>query len=190
MIIPPTDDQRTSEIERPERRGISTRSVIDEAKAKVSTIDLADRLCGPGQLRRVGEKWVARCPLPEHADRSPSFTVYPGTDSFFCFGCLVGGDVVELARHAWGYGKHEVAIAAADLLREFGHELPQRSPAWYRKQERQRQTRDAVEQTRKNSVRRRLFEHLVLPHLDTIENSEERNRELERAWDDFQRLLP
>jgi DNA primase len=175
---------------RPERRGVSTRSVIEQAKAKVSALDYADRLCGPGQLRRVGEKWVARCPLPEHADRSPSFTVYPETDSFFCFGCLVGGDVIELARHAWGYSKAEVAMAAADLLREFGHEVPQRPPAWYRKQERQRQTRNAVEQTCKNSVRRRLFEHLVLPHLDAIENTEEHNRELERAWDDFQRLLP
>jgi len=190
MIIPSTDDQRTNEIERPERRGISNRSVVDQAKAKVSTIDLADRLCGPGQLRRVGEKWVARCPLPHHADRSPSFTVYPETDSFFCFGCLVGGDVIELARHTWGYGKHEVAMAAADLLRVFGQEVPQRPPAWPRKQERQRQTRDAIELTRKNSDLRRLFEHLILPHLDAIENVEERNLEVGRAWVDFQRLMP
>src|SRR5215203_5394122 len=61
---------------RPERPGVSSRSVIDEAKDKVKTIDLADLLCGPGKMRKMGERWVARCPLPGHEDRSPSFTVY------------------------------------------------------------------------------------------------------------------
>ncbi len=182
--------ERTLEATRPERRGVSARTVIEEAKAMVSTVDLADRLCGPGRLRRVGDKWVACCPLPDHEDRSPSFTVYPDTDSWFCFACLVGGDVIELARHAWGYEKAEAAMAAGDLLQEFGHDIPPRPPAWFRKQERQRHTRDAIEQTKKNSDRRRLFELLVLPHINTIEDEERRNRELDRAWDDFQRLTP
>ena len=193
MIIPEVEGQHTEDVarpERPERRGISTRTVIEEAKAKISTLDLADVLCGPGKLRCVGDKWVARCPLPQHEDRSPSFTVYPETDSFFCFGCLVGGDVIELARHAWGYDKAEVAMAAAQLLYEFGHDIPQRPPSWFHKRERQRHTRDAIEQTRKNSDRRRIFELLVLPHINTIEDEERRNRELDRAWTDFQRLLP
>ncbi len=179
---------RLAEVERPERRGVSNRSVIDEAKAKVEAIDLADRLCGPGQLRRAGEKWVARCPLPQHEDRSPSFTVYPETNSFYCFGCLAGGDVVELARYAWGYSKAEVGTAAAYLLLEFGHEVPQRPPAWFRKQERQRQSRNAIEETKKNIVRRRLFKHLILPLINAIEDEEEHSRELDRAWADFQRF--
>ena len=190
MILPQDSAQRINKVARPERRGVSTRTVIEEAKAKVFTVDLAARLCEPGQLRRVGEKWVACCPLPDHADRSPSFTIYPKTNSFFCFGCLVGGDGIELARRAWNYSQDEVAMAAADLLREFGHEVPQRPPAWFRKQERQHHTRAAIEETRKNSNRRRIFEHLILPHIHAIENEEVRNRELERSWADFKRLLP
>jgi DNA primase len=190
MIVPQDADKRIGKAERPERRAASTRSVVEEAKAKVSIIDLADRLCGPAKMRRVGDKWTARCPLPHHDDRSPSFTAYPETDSFFCFGCLIGGDVIELARHAWGYGEHEVAMAAADLLREFGYEPPQRSPAWFRKEERQRQTRNAVEETRKNIVRRRLFKNLILPLIDTIEDEDEHTRELERAWSEFRKLTP
>jgi DNA primase len=189
VIIPEVEGQHTEEVARPERRGVSTRTVIEEAKAKVSTLDFADRLCGPGKLRRVGEKWVAHCPLPKHEDRSPSFTVYPETDSFFCFGCLVGGDVIELARHAWGYDKAEVAQAAADLLHEFCHEIPERPAAWYRKQERQHHTRAAIEEAKKNIVRRRLFEHLILPLIDTIEDEEDHAREVDRAWADFQRLV-
>jgi DNA primase len=114
--------------------------------------------------------------------------VNPEKNVFFCHGCLRGGDVVELARLAWGYDQRDAHIAAAAVLQEFGFEVPQRAPAWFRKQERQHHTRVAIEETKKNIVRRRLFRHLILPLIDTIEDEEEHNRELDRAWTDFQRL--
>ena len=104
-----------------ERRGVSRRRVIDEAKEKVPTVDLAERLCGPDNMRRVGRERVGRCPLPDHEDKTPSFTVNPEKNVFFCHGCVRGGDVIDLARFAWGYEKYEVAMAAVDLLHEFGH---------------------------------------------------------------------
>ena len=48
----------------PERRGVSRRQVIEAAKESLPTIDLAYRLCGPGGLQKVGDRWVGRCPLP------------------------------------------------------------------------------------------------------------------------------
>jgi CHC2 zinc finger len=167
----------------PRYRGVSYTRPITAAKEAVSVMELADKLTGPGGLRR-------RCPLPDHEDRSPSFVIYPETQSFFCFGCLHGGDVVELYRLAKGYDERDAHAAAANLLHEFGHERPQRPPSWFRKRERQKQMRDAVEQTTKNILRRRLFKHLILPCIDAIEDSGERDRELDRAWADFQRLLP
>jgi DNA primase len=169
-------------------RGVSYTRPIDAAKEAIQVIDLADRLCGPGGLRRVGKEWAGRCVLPDHEDRSPSFTVNPEKNVFFCHGCLRGGDVVELARLAWGYDQREAHVAAGYLLLEFGHEVPQRPPTWFRKQERQGRTRDAIAETRKNIVRRRLFRHLILPLIDAIEDEEEHSRELDRAWTDFQRL--
>jgi DNA primase len=174
----------------PRYPGVSYVRPIDAAKEAVPVIDLADRLCGPGGLRRVGKEWVGRCPLPGHEDRSPSFTVNPEKNVFFCHGCLRGGGVVELARLAGRYDEREAHVAAAYLLMEFGHEVPQRPPAWVRKQERQRHTRGAVEEARKNIHRRRVFKYLILPHIDTIEDEEEHNRELDRAWSEFQRLMP
>ena len=168
---------------RPERQGVSRRSVIEEAKAKVPTIDLADLLCGPGNMRKVGNRWVARCPLPDHEDKSPSFTVYPGDGGWFCYGCLRGGDVVELARFAWGYEKGEVAMAAADLLNEFGHEIPQRPPSWYAKQARQKPARDAIDRARFEHLRRRLFRAFFKPSLLAIEDEEEREAEYRILWD-------
>jgi DNA primase len=174
----------------PRYRGVSYVRPIDAAKEAVPIIDLADRLIGPGGLRRVGKEWSGRCPLPDHEDRSPSFTVNAEKNVFFCHGCLYGGDVVELARLAWGYDQCDAHVAAAMLLMEFGHEVPERSPAWYRKQERQHNTRAAIEETKKNIVQRRLFKHLILPLIDTIEDEEEHAREVDKAWADFQRLAP
>ncbi len=172
----------------PRYRGVSYVKPIDAAKEAIPIMDLADRLLGPGGLRRVGKERVGRCVLPDHEDRSPSFTVNAEKNVWFCHGCLRGGDVVELARLVWGYDEREAHVAAAHLLMEFGYEVPQRPPAWSRKQERQRHTRAAVQQTKKNIVRRRLFKHLILPLIDAIEDEEEHNRELDRAWTDFQRF--
>src|SRR5215217_1165539 len=169
-------------------RGVSYIRPIDAAKAHVPVIDLADRLTGPCGLRRRGAEWVGHCPLPDHEDKTPSFAANPEKNVWYCHGCHRGGDVVALARLAWGYSEREAHIAAAELLMEFGHELPNRPKAWYRKRERQVNIRNAIEETKKGIVRRRLFRHLILPLIDTIEDEDERNRELERAWADFERL--
>jgi hypothetical protein len=89
----------------------------------------------------------------------------------------------------WEYDERDAHVAAARVLIEFGHKIPERPPAWHRKQERQRKTRTAIEETKMNVVRRRLFRHLILPLIDTIEDEEEHNRELDRAWGEFQRLM-
>ena len=43
-------------------------------------------------LKRSGSSLKCLCPF--HSERTPSCTVYPETDSFYCFGCGAGGDVV------------------------------------------------------------------------------------------------
>src|SRR5215211_4689637 len=155
----------------PRYRGISYTSPINTAKEAVPCIDLADRLAGPGKLHRVnGTTWSARCVLPDHEDRVPSFVVYPETNSFYCFGCLRGGDVVELARLAWGYDERDAHIAAAELLMEFGYELPERPPSWSRRQQRQKATRDLVEEARLEATTRRLWRAVFMPILSEIED--------------------
>lgn len=42
-------------------------------------------------LKRRGKNLVGLCPF--HNEKTPSFTVYPESGSFYCFGCGVGGDV-------------------------------------------------------------------------------------------------
>ncbi len=43
-------------------------------------------------LKRHGRIHSALCPF--HNEKTPSFTVYPDSQSFYCFGCGTGGDVI------------------------------------------------------------------------------------------------
>ena len=47
-------------------------------------------------LKRRGKNLVGLCPF--HNEKTPSFTVYPESGSFYCFGCGVGGDVVTFVK--------------------------------------------------------------------------------------------
>ena len=44
-------------------------------------------------IRRNGKICRGLCPF--HGEKTPSFTVYPDTQSFYCFGCGEGGDVIR-----------------------------------------------------------------------------------------------
>ena len=49
-------------------------------------------------LKRAGSNIVGLCPF--HNEKSPSFTVFPATRSFYCFGCGAGGDVISFIMRA------------------------------------------------------------------------------------------
>ena len=48
------------------------------------------------QLRRRGRTLSGLCPF--HNEKTPSFVVYPDTQSFYCFGCGAAGDVINFVR--------------------------------------------------------------------------------------------
>ena len=48
-------------------------------------------------LKRRGKNLVGLCPF--HNEKTPSFTVYPDTASYYCFGCGAGGEVINFVRN-------------------------------------------------------------------------------------------
>lgn len=60
--------------------------------------DIVDVVSSHVQLKRRGKNLLGLCPF--HSEKSPSFTVYPENDSFYCFGCNAGGDVITFVSRA------------------------------------------------------------------------------------------
>jgi hypothetical protein len=72
------------------------------------------------RLRKVGQRYVGRCPL--HEDAHPSFVCYPD-GRFFCFGCLRWGDAVDLMSRMEGLSIPQTAARLAQGFGE-GHRAP------------------------------------------------------------------
>lgn len=58
--------------------------------------DIVDIISGYVQLRHQGRTHKGLCPF--HSEKSPSFVVYPDTQSFYCFGCGAGGDAIGFTK--------------------------------------------------------------------------------------------
>lgn len=72
------------------------------------------------QLRRRGRTYTGLCPF--HSEKTPSFTVYPDTQSFYCFGCGAGGDAITFARKI---GNLSYVEAVKQLASRVGMPLPE-----------------------------------------------------------------
>ena len=59
-------------------------------------IDIEQVISSHISLKRRGKNLVGLCPF--HNEKTPSFTVYPESRSFYCFGCGAGGDVISFVR--------------------------------------------------------------------------------------------
>jgi hypothetical protein len=90
---------------------------------------------------------------------------------------------VRLARLAWGYPEGSDAMAAADLLHEFGHEIPPRPASWYRKQKRQKPIRNGIEAAILHVARRRLYKRFFEPLVLASTNEEDRKHDSQLFWE-------
>lgn len=63
-------------------------------------------------LKRRGKTLVGLCPF--HNEKTPSFTVYPESQSFYCFGCGSGGDAVTFLRKIENLDYIDAVKALAD----------------------------------------------------------------------------
>lgn len=72
-------------------------------------------------LRHAGAEFVGRCPL--HEDKHPSLHVYPATNSFHCFACGEGGDVLTFLqkRESLTFGQALEALEKIRYSDEYPH---------------------------------------------------------------------
>ena len=62
--------------------------IAAEVKSRLNIVDVIGESV---QLRKAGTTYKGLCPF--HGEKTPSFTVTPGRDSWKCFGCGLGGDI-------------------------------------------------------------------------------------------------
>lgn len=68
-------------------------SVIEEIKARNDIVDLISSYVS---LKRAGSNMLGLCPF--HSEKTPSFTVFPARQGYYCFGCGAGGDAITFVR--------------------------------------------------------------------------------------------
>ena len=76
---------------------------IELLKAKNDLVDVVSKYT---PLEQKGENYWARCPLPGHSERTPSFCVNSYGQFFKCFGCGRGGNVINFIMETI-YGLHK-----------------------------------------------------------------------------------
>ncbi len=83
---------------------------IQELQDKV---DIESVISSSISLKRRGKNLVGLCPF--HNEKTPSFTVYPESNSFYCFGCGAGGDVITFIRRMENLDYIEAVKAVAQM---------------------------------------------------------------------------
>ncbi len=82
--------------------------------------DIVDVISGYVKLQRKGSSYFGLCPF--HNEKSPSFSVSPQKQMYYCFGCGAGGNVFTFIREYENYSFPEALKLLADRA---GIALPQ-----------------------------------------------------------------
>ena len=91
--------------------------IIEEIRLKN---DIVDVISGYVKLQRKGSSYFGLCPF--HNEKSPSFSVSPGKQMYYCFGCGAGGNVFTFVMEYENYSFPEAVKFLADRV---GVDLPE-----------------------------------------------------------------
>jgi DNA primase len=90
---------------------------VEEVRAAADIVDVAGDYV---QLKRSGSRFMGLCPF--HSEDTPSFSVDPEKNLYYCFGCQNGGDVFKFVQEIEGVGFLE---GVRMLAERYGIPLPE-----------------------------------------------------------------
>lgn len=85
----------------------------------LSRVDIADVVGRHVQLKKGGANLMGLCPF--HGEKSPSFSVSPTKQFYYCFGCGASGDAIRFLTEHTGASFRD---AVADLAQQVGLSVP------------------------------------------------------------------
>ncbi|MDD3220008.1 MAG: CHC2 zinc finger domain-containing protein, partial [Lachnospiraceae bacterium] len=91
--------------------------LIEEIRMKN---DIVEVISGYVKLQKKGSSYFGLCPF--HNEKSPSFSVSPGKQMYYCFGCGAGGNVFTFIME---YENFSFVEAVKYLAERAGVNLPQ-----------------------------------------------------------------
>ena len=83
--------------------------VIEEVRTRNDIVDIVSQYVN---LKKKGANYFGLCPF--HNEKSPSFSVSPSKQMYYCFGCGATGDAVDLTAKLFGIGLREAAVKLAE----------------------------------------------------------------------------
>jgi len=115
--------------------GMSLQESREEIVARVKErADIVQIIGETVDLKKSGARFLGLCPF--HGEKSPSFSVHPGQQFFYCFGCGESGDVFT---YFMKYHNLDFPTALKELAGRYGISLPEKSQTpEQERQERQR----------------------------------------------------
>ncbi len=96
--------------------GMIPNAFIDDLIARVDIVDIIDSAL---PLRRSGKNYAACCPF--HKEKTPSFTVSPDKQFYYCFGCGANGNAIGFLMD---YHHQSFVDAVESLAQRAGLEVP------------------------------------------------------------------
>lgn len=91
-------------------------SFIDDLLARTDIVDIIDARI---TLKKTGKNYSGLCPF--HKEKSPSFSVSPDKQFYYCFGCGAGGNAISFITD---YENIPFPQAIEDLAKQAGLEIP------------------------------------------------------------------
>ena len=91
--------------------------IVEEVRTKN---DIVDIVSGYVKLQKKGSNYFGLCPF--HNEKSPSFSVSPSKQMYYCFGCGAGGNAITFLMEYENYTFVEALKYLADRA---GVELPE-----------------------------------------------------------------
>jgi DNA primase catalytic core len=92
---------------------------MDNLKDKIINLDIVEVIGKRVPLKKAGVNYKGCCPI--HKEKTPSFMVSPAKNTWHCFGCGKGGNVIDFRMEDQGLGFRE---AMEDIAREYHIEIP------------------------------------------------------------------
>ena len=107
--------------------GLIPQTFIDDLLNRTDIVEVIDKRVA---LKKTGKNYTACCPF--HQEKTPSFSVQPDRQFYYCFGCGAGGNAIGFVMN---FDQLDFPLAVETLAKDVGLEVPKDETPTHRKRQ-------------------------------------------------------